>query len=135
MRRALLVLTALILSSIPAAAQTAEEIIARYIERSGGMERIQAVRTLRRTGKYVGGGGFEAKVVEENKRPNRVRQEFSFQGMTGINAWDGSAGWKIEPWQGKKDVETLGEEETKSIIADSDFDGPLVNYAQKGNKV
>jgi photosystem II stability/assembly factor-like uncharacterized protein len=135
MRRALLAVTALILLAIPAAAQTADEIIARYIQRSGGMERIQAVRTLRRTGKYVGGGGFEAKVVEENKRPNRVRQEFSFQGMTGITAWDGSTGWKIEPWQGKKDVETLGEEETKSIIAGSDFDGPLVNYAQKGNKV
>ncbi|HYC92083.1 MAG TPA: sialidase [Thermoanaerobaculia bacterium] len=133
MRRALL--AAMLLATTSVAAQTAEEIISRYIRQSGGMERIQAVRTLRRGGKYVGGGGFEARFQEEHKRPNRVRQEFYFQGMTGVNAWDGSTGWKIEPWGGKKDVEPLSEEETKSIIADADFDGPLVNYQEKGNKV
>mgnify|MGYP006189943333 CR=1 FL=1 len=99
------------------------------------MERIQAVHTLRRSARYVGGGGFEARYQEENKRPNRVRQEFYFQGMTGVNAWDGTTGWKIEPWGGKKDVEPLSEEETKTIIVDADFDGPLVNYKEKGNKV
>jgi hypothetical protein len=55
--------------------------------------------------------------------------------MTGIDAYDGKTGWKIEPWNGKKDPESLGEEEMKSILEDSDFDGPLVNYKQKGNKV
>jgi photosystem II stability/assembly factor-like uncharacterized protein len=135
MRRALLALSGVILCAVSAGAQTADEVIAKYIARSGGMERIQAARTLRRLGKYTGGGGFEARVIEENKRPNRVRQEFLFQGMVGVNAYDGSTGWKIEPWQGKKDVESLSEEELKSIIADADFDGPLVNYKAKGNKV
>jgi hypothetical protein len=133
MRRALLAV--MLLAAASAGAQTAEEIISKYIRQSGGMERIQAVRTLRRGGRFVGGGGFEARFQEENKRPNRVRQEFYFQGMTGVNAWDGTTGWKIEPWQGKKDVETLSEEETKTIIVDADFDGPLVNYQEKGNKV
>jgi photosystem II stability/assembly factor-like uncharacterized protein/outer membrane lipoprotein-sorting protein len=125
----------LVLSAFTLTAQTADEIIAKYIQTSGGLSRIQSIHTLRRTGKFTGGGGFEAQVAEENKRPNRVRQEFSFQAMTGITAWDGSTGWKIEPWQGKKDVEQLSEEETKAIIADADFDGPLVNYKEKGNTV
>ena len=99
------------------------------------MERIQAVKTLRRVGRYVGGGGFEAVVIQENERPNQVREEFVLQGLTGINAYDGKSGWKIEPWNGKKDPEPLGEEEMKSILEDSDFDGPLVNSQQKGNKV
>jgi hypothetical protein len=96
---------------------------------------MEAQKTLRRTGKFVGGGGFQAVVVQENKRPDKVREEFSIQGMTGVNAYDGKSGWKIEPWEGKKDAESLGEEEMKSILEDSDFDGPLVNYRQKGNKV
>jgi hypothetical protein len=99
------------------------------------MERIRAVQSLRRTGRYIGGGGFEAVYIEENKRPHFVRQEFSLQGMTGITAYDGATGWKIEPWQGKKDPEPLGEEELKAIIEDSDFDGPLVDYRAKGNKL
>ena len=116
-------------------AQSADEIIARYIKTVGGMERIAAVTSIKRTGKFTGGGGFEAQVVEENARPNLVRQEFSLQGMTAVNAYDGTTGWKIDPFEGKKDPESLSEEELKSIIEDSDLDGPLVNYAQKGNKV
>jgi len=135
MRRLLLGAAAVLLAAAPASAQTAEEIVAKFIKTVGGMERIQAVKTLRRTGKFTGGGGFEAVIVEENKRPNLVRQEFSLQGMTQINAYDGKSGWKIEPWQGKKDVEPLGEEELKQILEDSDLDGPLVNYREKGHKV
>jgi hypothetical protein len=119
----------------PAAAQTADELVARYIKTIGGMEKIKAINSLRRSGKFIGGGGFEAVYVTESKRPNFVRQEFSLQGMTGINAYDGKNGWKIEPWQGKKDVETLSEDELKDIVEESDFDGPLIDYQKKGNKV
>jgi hypothetical protein len=135
MRRFLLGILGLVMFAAPSSAQTAEEIVNNYIKNIGGMDKIQAVKTLRRTGKFIGGGGFEAAILEENKRQKMVRQEFSIQGLTGINAYNGQTGWKIEPWQGKKDPEPLGEEEMKQIIEDSDFDGPLVNYQQKGNKV
>ena len=135
MRRVLVSIATLALLAMPASAQTVDEIIAHYIKTIGGMEKIQAVSTLRRSGKFTGGGGFEAVVLQENKRGTSVREEFSLQGMTGINAYDGKTGWKIEPWNGKKDPESLGEEEMKSILEDSDFDGPLVNYKQKGNKI
>ncbi len=133
MRKSLIAFVSLI--TIPLSAQTADEIVAKYIKTTGGMDKINAVTTLRRTGKFTGGGGFEAGLLQENKRPGGVREEFVIQGMAGINAYDGRNGWKIDPFQGKKDVEPLGEEELKSIVEDADFDGPLVNYAQKGNKV
>src|SRR5438093_8339684 len=135
MRGTLLKLAALSLCATPLSAQSVDCIIAKYVQASGGMARIQALQTLRRTGKYTGGGGFEAVVVQENKRPNSVREEFSIQGMTGINAYDGHNGWKIEPWQGKRDPEALGEEEMHGILDDADFDGPLVNSQAKGNRV
>ena len=115
-----------------ATAQTAEEIVAKYVKAVGGAGKISAVKTLRKTGKFIGGGGFEAPFVEENKRPNMVRQDFTIQGLTGTRAYDGKVGWKIRPWEGKKDAESLEEEEMKSIVEDADFDGPLVNYRQKG---
>jgi outer membrane lipoprotein-sorting protein len=135
MRKLLLALAAPLLLAAHAHAQTADEIVAKFIKTVGGMERIQAVKSLRRTGRFNGGGGFEAVVVEENKRPGLVRQEFNIQGMTGVVAYDGRTGWKIEPWNGKKDAEPLGEEELKNIVEDSDLDGPLVNYGTKGVKV
>lgn len=114
---------------------TADDIIARYVKTVGGSDKIQSIKTLRRIGKYTGDDGFEAVVIEESTRPNKVREEFSLQGMTGINAYDGSSGWKIDPFGGKKDPESLSEEELRSIVEDSDFDEPLINYKEKGNKV
>jgi hypothetical protein len=125
----------LVAAPVAAADPTADEIIANYVAKIGGMDKLQAVKTIKKTGKFTGGGGFEAKVVEENKRENMVRQEFVLQGMTAITAYDGKEGWKIEPFQGKKDVEPLGEDELKQVVEDSDFDGPLVHYKEKGNKV
>lgn len=116
-------------------APTADEIVAKYVEKIGGTGKIEAVKTLKRTGKFRGGGGFEAKFVEWNKRPDLVREDFTYQGMTGVTAWDGKTGWKIEPWQGKKDPEPLAEDELKDIIEDSDFDGQLVHYREKGNRL
>ena len=135
MRKSLLTLAGLAVLAVPLPAQSADEIVVKYLTNVGGMDKIQAVTTLRRTGKVVLGGGFEAGVIQESKRPNKLRQEFVFQGMTGVNAYDGKTGWKIEPWQGKKDPEALSEEEMKQIVEDADFDEALVNYRQKGNKV
>jgi len=135
MRNPFLTLAGLAALAAPLPAQTADEIIAKYLTNVGGMDKIQAVTTLRRTGKATLGGGFEAGVVQESKRPNKVREEFLFQGMIGVNAYDGKMGWKIEPWQGKKDPEALSEEEMRQIVEDADFDEPLVNYRQKGNTV
>ncbi|HKB80410.1 MAG TPA: outer membrane lipoprotein-sorting protein [Thermoanaerobaculia bacterium] len=133
MKRTLVGILALV--ALPLCAQTADEIVSKYVKTIGGMDKLEAVKTIRRTGTFHGGGGFEAKVVEEKKRPEMIRQEFIIQGMTGVTAYDGSNGWKIEPWEGKKDPEPLGEEEMKSIVEDADFDGPLVHYQQKGNTV
>src|SRR5205807_9233556 len=117
------------------AAPSAHDIIARYIKAAGGIDQGQAIRTLRQVGKFAADDGFEAVVVQENSRPNLVREEFSVQGMTGINAYNGASGWKIDPFQGKKDAESLSDEELRGIIEDSDVDEPLINYKQKGNKV
>ena len=135
MRNTLLRLAGFAMFAMPLSAQTADDIVARYIRTVGGMGKIEAARTLRRTGKFIGGGGFEAVVVQENKRPNLVREEFSLQGMTAINAYDGTTGWKIDPFGGKKDPESLSEDEMHGILLDADFDEPLINYRQKGNRV
>jgi len=135
MRRTVLELAVILLVTVSLQAQTAQEIITKYIKAIGGLEKIHAVKTLHRSGKFTGGGGFEAAIVQENKRPSMVRREFSLQGLTGITAYDGKTGWKIEPWGGKKDPEPLSEEEMRQIIQDSDFDGPLIDYNKKGHKV
>jgi photosystem II stability/assembly factor-like uncharacterized protein len=135
MKRVPFLFASLALCAGPLSAQTADDIIAKYQQAVGGAQRMAAVQTLRRTGKYYGGGGFEAVVSQENKRPNKVRGEITLQGMTLIQAYNGTTGWRVNPFQGKKDAEAMGEDETKSIVQDAEFDDALFNYRQKGNTV
>ena len=136
MRVPLLPLVALALLAAPLhAQQSADSLIARYMQRVGGRERIMAVQTLVRVGKVSYSGGFEGQLVYASKRPNFVREELSFGGMTGFTVYNGTSGWKIEPWGGKKDADPLGEDETVSIVEEALFDDPLFDYRQKGNTV
>src|SRR5437870_10567668 len=135
MRHAVIVLIAVSCLGVFAQAQTAEELVNKNIQAKGGLEKIKAITSVRMTGKFEGGGGFTAKVSQENKRPNLVRETFSLQGMTAISAYDGTSGWQIQPFGGHKDPELMGEDDLRDLLLDADFDGPLVDYKEKGNTV
>jgi hypothetical protein len=135
MRYALTVLIAVCCFGAFSHSQTADELIAKNIEARGGMEKMKAIKTFRMTGKFEGGGGFTASIGQENQRPNLVREAFTLQGMTAVQAYDGATGWQIQPFGGKKDPELMGEDDVRDLLLDADFDGPLVDYKEKGNTV
>lgn len=135
MRHAVLVLAVFSCLSFSAQAQTAEELVNKNIQAKGGIDKIKAIHSVRITGKLIGGGGFTAAMTQENQRPNSVRETFSLQGMTAITAYDGATGWQIQPFEGHKDPELMGEDDLRDLLLDADFDGPLVDYKEKGNTV
>lgn len=135
MRHALIVLIAVCCCGVFSSSQTADELIAKNIEARGGIEKMKAIKTLRITGKFEGGGGFTASVGQENERPNLIRQTFVLQGMTAVQAYDGTTGWQIQPFGGKKDPELMGEDDLRDLLLDAEFDGPLVDYKEKGSTV
>lgn len=134
MRHAVIVLAVSCLSAV-SIAQTAEELVNKNIQAKGGMEKIKAIHSVRIKGKLNGGGGFTATLMQENQRPNLVRETVSLQGMTAVTAYDGATGWQIQPFGGHKDPEFMGEDDLKDLLLDADFDGPLVDYKEKGNTV
>ncbi len=115
-------------------AQTADELVTKNIEAKGGLEKIKAIKTVRMTGSSVT-GGTPITIVNENMRPNLVRETFSVAGMTAIQAYDGSSGWQIQPFGGRKDPEFLGEDDLRDLQLDADLEGPMMDYKAKGNTV
>jgi len=115
--------------------QTADELISKNIEARGGLEKIKAIKTIRVTGKIKGFGGRVMAMGEENARPDLVRITATVQGMTAIQAYDGTTGWQVEPFRGKKDPELMGEDLLRDLLLDADFEGPLVDYKEKGSTV
>src|SRR6201993_5541152 len=135
MRHAVIVLAAVSCLSVLAYGQTAEELVNKNIQAKGGIDKIKAIKSVRMTGKLNIGGGMVAASMQENERPNLIRETFTLQGMTAVTAYDGATGWQIQPFGGHKDPELMGEDDLKDLLLDADFDGPLVDYKEKGSTV
>ena len=59
---------------------TVDSIVARYVEARGGLAKIDAIKSLRMTGKVVFGGGefsIEAALGRLQKRPGMIRTHCS----------------------------------------------------------
>ena len=121
-------------SMAPAAAQTADELIAKNIEARGGLAKIQAIQSMRLTGTLSVGGATMPSLLEV-KRPDKTRWEFTVNGQTAVQAYDGTTAWAVVPFAGKTEPEPLSAEDSKDMELQADMDGPLVNYRAKGNRV
>jgi hypothetical protein len=113
---------------------TAEDLVAKNVEARGGLEKLHAIKTLRLSGKLlVNAGMIELRYVTLVKRPQSIRYEAELQGLTQVQAFDGSQAWQINPFQGRKDPEKLSADDAKGMGEDAvDILGPLVDYREKG---
>lgn len=116
-------------------AQSADEIIGKNIQARGGADKLKTVQSIKTTATMTMGPGMELAGTVIQKRPLLARMEFSLQGMTAVQAYDGKDAWQIMPFMGKKDPELMSAEEAKETEEMADVDGPLVDYKSKGHQV
>ena len=132
MRKLFCLSVSVFLLSVIAAAQTAEEIVAKHIEAIGGVKRIQAVKS-ELTNEIAKINGNKIRLSYLRKRPNKVQWELSTQGITQIHAYDGHQGWEVTSI--KKDPVLLTGDDLDDLKNDDGIDGPLVNYKEKGYRI
>lgn len=114
---------------------TAEELVEKNLEARGGADRLRAITSLRSVGILRLGGGTEARTVSYSVAPDKIRFEFSLQGMTAINAWDGKEAWSIQPFGGQRDPQKLSADDAKGLIVAADIAGPLLDWKAKGSRL
>jgi outer membrane lipoprotein-sorting protein len=132
LRSELLLAALCALPIVPLAAQSADEIIAKYYDAAGGLDKFKAVNAMRITGRMTLGQGMEATFTRISKRPNFQRLDFTLQGMTATQAYDGSTAWMFVPFMGQTAPELMPEDLAKNMGEEADFDGPLVGYKDRG---
>ncbi|HYM78827.1 MAG TPA: outer membrane lipoprotein-sorting protein [Candidatus Dormibacteraeota bacterium] len=116
-------------------AQTVDEIIAKNVQARGGADKLKGVQSIKSTATMSMGPGMEAPGILIQKRPALARLEFTVQGLTAVQAYDGKNAWQIMPFMGKKDPELMSADEAKETEEMADLDGPLVDYKSKGHQV
>lgn len=129
---------AVALAASPVHALTVDELVAKNAEARGGLDKIEAIKTLRMQGQQrVGGdfGSFDLGLTQVRKAPDSVRNEASVQGLTQVEVWNGEQGWRIDPFQGRKDAERMTDDDARGLADDATIAGPLVNYKAQGNTI
>lgn len=126
---------ALLAAPVQAQDMTVQDILNNYYEASGGLDNLKSVQSMTVTGKLTGGQGFEAPFTRYAKRPNLLRMEFTVQGMTGVQGYDGETAWMHMPFMGQTAPEVMAPDMATAFEEEADIDGPLVDYAEKGHQI
>ena len=136
MKMKTLCLTLLLTLPLTAAAQSADDILAKAIAARGGVDKIRSIQGQRVSGRISFGEEAEGPFVVELKRTLKMHMELTVQDKTLVRVYDGkSRGWANNPFAGKMNPEAMNDDELRNVSEESDFDGPLVDYRSKGNQV
>src|SRR5580658_4570220 len=114
----LLLIGALCASAIAQAAptQALDDLVAKNIQARGGIAALHAMRSLTFRGKLlINDGQIELGFVQTVERPSNIRVEASMQGLTEVQAYNGTIGWQINPFQCRKDPERMSADDIKSL--------------------
>lgn len=110
-----------------------DSILVKYYQASG-FEAMKDWKTLTMTGKTTA-QGLEFPLTIIMKRPGKMRTEVELQGNKMLSAIDGDAGWSVNPWAGSTDPQDMTADEVKAMKDQTDFEGPLYKWKEKGHKL
>jgi len=116
---------------------TAAQIAEKNVAARGGPMAWKAVQSITLTGKMDAGGKVDTYLpyTLQMKRPNKQRLAIEFAGQTALQVYDGQQGWKLRPYLNRADPEPFSAEELSKTQEGQGFDGQLIDYAAKGNKI
>jgi outer membrane lipoprotein-sorting protein len=130
-----LMMALLVVTSFVANAQTADEIIAKYFENTGGMAKWAALKGIKMSAK-VNNQGMEIPLEIVQLKDGRQMTVINFQGKEiKQSVYDGTTLWSHNFMTMK--AEKSDAESTQNFKANlgSDFPLPFFNYKERGYKV
>jgi hypothetical protein len=116
-------------------AQSVDDVIARAVAARGGIKRIKALNTQRLTGTISLAGGSSGPFVVEMKRPLMMRESVTLGAKSMIRTTNGEVGWVVGSLRDVLEPKQVTAEELHNLAASADFEGPLVDYKEKGNRI
>jgi hypothetical protein len=135
LRSAAAMMGMLMSAGAPAMAQTAETLVAQNLAARGGAAALDAIESVKFDGTVIFPGDFQLQYEEVRTRAGDVRVDMALQGLTLVQGWDGKSGWRINPFEGRKDAERMSDDEARSLADTGSIRGPLQRAAVQGSTV
>lgn len=116
-------------------AQTADEVIDKFIAAIGGKEKMMALNSIKMDGN-LSTQGFDVGIVVTVLNGKGARTDIFVPGMSeGFRITTPSKAWNFLPFQGMTEPEEAPEDMLKAQQSQLDLQTPFLNYAAKGHKV
>jgi hypothetical protein len=115
-------------------AQTADEIVEKYITAQGGKDKMLALKTVKMLGS-LSVQGADVSLTINRKHMVGSRTDISVMGTENFQLTTPEKSWSYMPIQGQSSPEEATEEQHKSLVGSLDLQGVLVNYKDKGHTV
>ena len=112
-------------------AQTVDEIIAKNLTSKGGLDKIRATTSVKMMGQ-VAANGKDVTMTIWAKRPNLMRREYSIDGQSMVNAFDGTTLWMSA---GTAPPQAMPGPQAAYAKQESEFDSVFVDYKERGHAV
>lgn len=124
----------LVLSGALLSAQTADDVIAKYLDAVGGKKTISNIKSMyvEMTMDFMGMQGTSKTTTLSGKG---VKQELDIMGSTVVNCITDEGGWSINPMMGGTTPQDMTEDQYNASKDQIHVGGPFVNYAELGYKV
>ncbi|MFN5232064.1 MAG: hypothetical protein ACK4YE_01470 [Bacteroidota bacterium] len=124
----------IVLLSLNIQAQTADEIIEKYITAIGGKEKWKQVKSMKVNG-FIEVQGIKINFTQQAIHNVGVRVDAEFQGQKIIDITTPTKGWSQNPFGGRSSLQPISEEELKQKLDELDIQDEFIDYATKGSAV
>jgi hypothetical protein len=115
--------------------QSVDDVVAKAVQARGGFKKIKSLNTQRLSGTISLAGGSAGPFIVEMKRPGMMREMVTVGGKFMIRTTDGNSGWVVGSLRDLVEPKSVDPDELSNLAQSADFEGPLVNYKEKGNRV
>lgn len=113
-------------------AQTASEILAKYVDATGGKEKLSAINSVRLENS-IDAGGFSATGYSTVLNGKGYRSESDWGGQKLIQVYTDQSGWTVNPFVGINDPQAMPAAQYKSG-AGQIYAIPFLDYEARGSK-
>lgn len=115
-------------------AQSADEIIEKYITAIGGKEKWKQVKSMKVNG-FIEVQGIKINFSQQAVHNVGVRVDAEFQGQKIIDITTPTKGWSQNPFGGRSSLQPISEEELQQKLDELDIQDEFIDYAAKGSTV
>jgi hypothetical protein len=115
-------------------AQSADEIIQKYVDAIGGKDKWKQIKSLKTDG-HIEIQGIQINFTQQAINGVGVRVDAEFQGQKIIDITTPAKGWSQNPFGGRSSLEPISAEELQQKLDDLDLQDEFIDYAEKGSSV